>query len=667
MKNKLLLSLIFFTTTLAYSQDSCTTATTISAGTYTVTEITGTEPADPICSGGNTVATLSEWYVYTPNNDYTVTLSTDLETNTGRDTRFHVYSGSCDDLTCISGDDDSGAGYLSTSSFNVLFGNTYYIAFDNRWETQGFDFRLTEVPVINNPIAFTQQSISVSGDYKNCVVDMNGDFLDDIISVSATAIHINHQQNDGSFVETEYPTTNADYLPSWSIAAGDIDGNGYNDLLYGSGSGITFMKATDDGSSYLETSGSEYVFCQRTNFIDINNDGNLDAYSCHDVAPNVYYINDGAGNLAFNQGGLGDSPSGGNYASLWVDYDNDGDVDLFIAKCNGGGAEASARFNQLHRNNGDGTYTDVSTESGLHDPVQTWSSAWGDYDNDGFMDVFVGASSFVDGAHKFMKNNGDGTFTDATAGTGLDTFTGTSIEHITYDFNNDGYLDIFTADNTIMHNNQDMTFTPISVGFSVGAIGDLNNDGFLDVFNTNGNWYKNDGNDNNWIKVNTLGSTSNRNGIGARLQLVSALGTQIRDIRSGEGFRYMSSLTGHFGIGEDTSIESLTITWPSGIVDVISNPSINTTHTITEGSTLEVIDYSLENVVLYPNPSQNFIQLKTVDLTTVTPLIFDVNGKRIFNFSIVENRINIKQLATGTYVLLIQDGVQLSKYPFIKN
>jgi len=667
VKKITLLFLLSFTTALVYAQDSCTTAITITAGTYTVAEINGTDPASPICTGGNTVATLTEWYQYTPNNDYTVTLTTDLAVNNGKDTRFHVYSGSCTDLSCVSGDDDSGSGYLSTSSFNVLFGNTYYIAFDNRWETNGFDFQLTEVPVINHPISFTQQAISVSGNYKNCVVDMNGDFLDDIVTVSSTAIYINHQQTDGSFVETQFPTTNADFLPSWSIAAGDIDGNGYNDLLYGSGSGITFMKANDDGTGYLETSGNEYVFCQRTNFIDINNDGNLDAYSCHDVAPNVYYINDGAGNLTFNQGGLGDSPSGGNYASLWVDYDNDGDVDLFIAKCNGGGAQASARFNQLHRNNGDGTYTDVSTESGLHDPVQTWSSAWGDYDNDGFMDVFVGASTFVDGAHKFMKNNGDGTFTDVTAGTGLDTFTGTSIEHITYDFNNDGYLDIFTADNTIMHNNKDMTFSPINVGFSVGAIGDLNNDGFLDIFNSNGSWYKNDGNDNNWLKVNTVGNNSNKNGIGARLQLVSALGTQIRDIRSGEGFRYMSSLTGHFGIGEDTSIQTLTITWPSGIVDVISNPSINTTLTVTEGSTLDVVDYSLENVVLYPNPAKNFIQLKTIDLTKVTPLIFDVNGKRIFNFSVEENRINIKQLATGTYILLIQDGVQLSKYPFIKN
>src|SRR5690606_25994650 len=120
-----------------------------------------------------------------------------------------------------------------------------------------------------------------------------------------------------------------------------------------------------------------------------------------------------------------------NYGSVWIDYDNDGDQDLFIAKCRGG--SSSARINELHRNNGDGTFTDVSIESNLSDPVQTWSSAWNDFDNDGDMDVVVGASSTADGSHKFMRNNGDGTFTDITAGSGWDANTHLNIEHITFD------------------------------------------------------------------------------------------------------------------------------------------------------------------------------------------------------------------------------------------
>ena len=189
---------------------------------------------------------------------------------------------------------------------------------------------------------------------------------------------------------------------------------------------------------FTETSGPQYVFSQRSNFIDINNDGNLDAFVCHDVAPNVYYINDGVGNLSFIQGGLGDYPSGGNYGSIWIDYDNDRDMDMFIAKC---GGEVPRRTNQMHTNNGDGTYTENAAVLGLDDPMQTWSAAWGDFDNDGDMDVLVGASS---GSHKLMLND-NGAFTDVTSGSGVSALVSTSIEHVTYDFDNDGNKDAFVT------------------------------------------------------------------------------------------------------------------------------------------------------------------------------------------------------------------------------
>ncbi len=139
------------------------------------------------------------------------------------------------------------------------------------------------------------------------------------------------------------------------------------------------MMANNDGTAFTEVSGSEYVFSQRSNFADLNNDGQLDAFVCHDVVPNVYYINDGNGNLIFYQGadlngipsGLGLVSNGGNYGTVWIDYDNDRDMDLFIAKCRGGATEA--KINQLHRNNGDNTYTNVAenTRINLANPVQT--------------------------------------------------------------------------------------------------------------------------------------------------------------------------------------------------------------------------------------------------------------------------------------------------------
>ena len=108
---------------------------------------------------------------------------------------------------------------------------------------------------------------------------------------------------------------------------------------------------------------------------------------------------------------------------------------MFIAKC---GGETARRMNQMHTNDGNGNYTENAAAIGLADPMQTWSSAWGDFDNDGDMDVFVGASS---GSHKMMRNDG-GVFVDATAGTGISALTLTSTETVTYDFDNDGNLDL---------------------------------------------------------------------------------------------------------------------------------------------------------------------------------------------------------------------------------
>lgn len=115
---------------------------------------------------------------------------------------------------------------------------------------------------------------------------MNGDFLDDLISVSATNININYQLEGGGFNTVDNATTPANYTPSWSLAADDIDSNSYNDLLYGGGSGITFMMANHDGTAFTEISSSEYVFSQKSNFVDLNNDGHLEAFVCHDVHPN---------------------------------------------------------------------------------------------------------------------------------------------------------------------------------------------------------------------------------------------------------------------------------------------------------------------------------------------------------------------------------------------
>jgi len=614
MKKTLLTAITFLSAfSSLFAQATCSSAQVITAGTYTLDAVNGTEVPNPVCATGGTGATAGKWYKYTAPADYTVTVTTDFTANAGIDNRVNIYVGNCGALACVAGDDDNGTGYLCVVTFQVTQGTEYTIGFDNKWSSNGFVFELIETPpiVVNpNEVTFNPQNIpTITGDYKIAVADMNGDLMDDIVSVASNYVQIHYQQAAGGFNPVNIATSAATYMPSWSIAIADYNKDGYGDLLYGSGNGVTFMRSNITGTAYTQISNPQYVFSQRSNFTDLNNDGNLDAFVCHDVAPNVFYMNDGAGNLQFNQGGIGDHPNGGNYGSIWVDYNNDGFSDLFIAKCRGG--FNTAKINELHRNNGDGTFTNVSIPSNMADSVQTWSSAWNDFDNDGFLDAVIGASSFTDGGHKFMHNNGDGTFTDITANSGWDVFPHQSIEYVSYDFNNDGWADVFT-NGQIMFNNGDNTFTPISYAMSVGAVGDLNNDGFLDVQNGNTVYYSST-NSNNWTKLQLKGIESNSNGIGARVEIYGTWGKQIRDVQSGIGFRHMGTMNVHFGIGAATAIDSIIVKWPSGKIDLICNPAINTPMILTEGLVeLPLADFAASATTVPEGTTVNFDDASTI-------------------------------------------------------
>lgn len=155
--------------------DSCAQATAITPGTYTVDAVNGEAPTE-IC-GETTVATSGEWYTYTPTSDIYVTVNTSLSSNSDGDTRLFVYQGTCDNLVCVGvSDDNSSSDYYSTLSFNAEANTTYYIAFDNRWNSGGFDFELsTQVVDCSTSIPFTEDFVDDST-FGNCytVVDNDG-------------------------------------------------------------------------------------------------------------------------------------------------------------------------------------------------------------------------------------------------------------------------------------------------------------------------------------------------------------------------------------------------------------------------------------------------------------------------------------------------------------
>jgi hypothetical protein len=662
------------------SSDTCANAnnaTPISGpGVFNISDVNGTAPST-ICSGGTSVAQNGEWYRYIPSANYFVTVSSNLSQNSGKDTRVQIYSGSCGSLQCVAGNDDvGGSNFLSSTTFSAQAGETYYIAWDNYWNPSspfGFDFELSET-IIPPTVSFTTATISAPGIDRGAV-DMNGDSLDDIVSITSSIITVNYQQTNGTFNKVSHSLTGGIYTAGWSMAAGDFDRNGYNDLVYGNSDGAHVVKAKAGGNGYEIAATSHSIFTQRTNFVDFDNDGNLDVFLCDDTAPNEYFINNGSTLTLWEgddpgapiAGGLGVYSSGGNYGSVWVDYDSDGDADLFIAKC--GGLE-ERRKNQLFRNNGNLSFTEVSIAANMNDPLSTWSSAWGDYDSDGDMDCFVGSSLTLE-PHKLMQNN-NGVFADVTASSGLDVFTDKGHENQPFDFNNDGYIDIYSNGN-ILINDGDGTFTILSSGIpQEGAVGDLNNDGFLDVFN--GLIYYNDGNSNNWLKVCLTGTNSNINGIGARIEVSSpsfnnssSKKAQIRDVRSAEGFAYMSSLNSHFGLGTDTSINTVTVYWPSGTVDVVVNPSINDTLCITEGETLS-LESTLENdLILYPNPTKGLLNLNAnYGFENAIFSVFDITGKRVLNDRFNSNTIDVSELSSGNYILRVINNGVIKTQKFIK-
>jgi hypothetical protein len=670
MKKITLIVGLLFMAQFAKAQDTCGTASPITAaGLYVVAGIDGTEVPGPVCTENGAVPSTrppaGEWYAYTPTQDYTVTVSTNIAENNPRvDTRFHVYSGTCGNLACYAGDDDSGLNFSSMSTFNVTANTTYYIAFDNRWTSGGFTFQVIENPIVippATPVTYNTLNIpSITSQYNMCLVDMNGDHKDDIVGVSTGSLKIHYQQPGGTFTITEFAVPGSSKMPGWSMAAGDMNKDGYNDLLLGAGNGLTFWKSNATGTAYVSQNPGDDIFCQRTNYADLNNDGHLDAFSCHDIAPNCYYLNDGNNNFTFYQSTITPNAMnfgsiGGNYATIFIDYDNDGDSDVFVSKCSGPPCE-------VHRNDGNGVYTDVSAQAGINvTPISSWSSAIADFDNDGDMDIIIGSNGGV--RTKFFRNNLDTSnnveeaFTDITSGSGWDTDTSTNRDYIAYDFDNDGWVDVMGGGNKIMFNMHNGTFGSVAYpGVGIGPIGDVNNDGFLDIQNGS-NIRLAVPNGNNWIKVTLNGIASNSNGIGARVEIYGAWGKQIRDVRAGEGFTYASTLNAHFGIGTATEIEKIIIRWPSGEIDTINNPTINQTVNVIEGTTLATSNYTNTEFTLYPNPAQNFINVKwnaaTHNLTSAQ--IFDLQGRLVSKAALTNQKVAVDQLQTGTYILLLRD------------
>jgi len=525
---------------------------------------------------------------------------------------------------------------------------------------------------IFSQVTFTNHS-ELIGSYSNpgseCAVDMNGDYLDDYVRVTSSGVGVDFQNPDGTF-NSVFFSMSISNPPGWSIAAGDMDDDGFTDLILGNSNRVSILWAdSSDGINITgfteDDSDSTYIFSQRSNVVDIDNDGDLDAFVCHDVDESHPYRNDGSRNLTLDQSLIQTIDIAGNYASLWVDYDNDGDTDMYLTKCRQGSSPGDAsRDNAMYRNNGDGTYTEVAGSIGMKDNAQSWATVFEDFDNDGDFDAFTVNHDFQ---NRFMQNDGNGNFTDIIATTGINANDLGAWENQGADFNNDGWVDILSELSRELYlNNGDGTFTGYDLNFDEGGIGDFNNDGFLDVVRS-GNLWLNEGNENNWVKINLIGIESNNSGIGARIEIYGDWGIQIREIRSGQGFSHMSSLTGHFGLGTSETIDSIVIRWPSGTVDEHLDVDINTTQLYTEGEVLAVDDFASNQITVFPNPTSERLSFSYNGLSETPVKIVDINGRVVLNTIIDSgNGINVSSIKTGIYFVQLELENKSVSYKFIK-
>jgi len=472
---------------------------------------------------------------------------------------------------------------------------------------------------------FTDASASlnngtVSSGAPMSVADMNGDGLDDIVRLDeGTDLEIEYQQPDGSFTHQAWNT-----LPgseAWGMAIADADNNGYPDIFAGGAyDGLKLLLANDDGTDYeLTLLDGPDVFVQCVSFADIDTNGAVDLFVCHDDGLSSTYAGGGDGSFTYDLGLIRaettvPSDDSGNYGTTWTDYDLDGDLDLYIAKCRlfSNDPDDGRRLNLLFENDGDNEFTDVAEARGLRPPAQSWSADFADIDNDGDFDAFltthVSAPLVDHQASTLYENDGDNNYVDITAASGMvgdiadiDIGIQTHFE----DFDNDGFVDLLitgaSGEHRLFINNGDRTFTAENDPFPTGGpgvqsavVGDLNDDGFPDVVagfangynqpsNVNDRLFLNAGNDNHWLNVRLTGVESNASAVGAMVELHGDWGVQRREVRAGESYGIVNSFTRHFGIGEATAIDSVVINWPSGQVDTVLAPEIDQTIHVIEG------------------------------------------------------------------------------------
>ena len=407
---------------------------------------------------------------------------------------------------------------------------------------------------------------------------------------------------DGTFTDITQEAGVDDERWGTSCAFLDYDVDGDVDLYV-----VNYMKFSIAENQWWETRGIR-TYCSPTDQI---------AGSHFVGEPDLLYRNNGDGTFTDVTETAGISHRALGLAVAVGDYDNDGYPDIHIAN------DMEADF--LYRNNGDGTFTETADLTGTgYDgngfPGSGMGSAFGDYDNDGYLDLVVSNASSLP---VLLYQNEDALFfsdVSFTAGIGAVTlpYFKWAVEFLDYD--NDGLLDLFVANGHLQENialfsdstypqsdllfrntrRQDGTYHFTDASIEVGlaqlpkkvsrgaAFGDYDNDGDIDIFLNNSNQpatlLRNEGgNSNHWLTIQPIGTESNASGIGTRIVLKAGDLSLLKEVRSGASYLSQSDLRVHFGLGQNSEVDTVEIYWQSGHIERFSNLKSNQILRIKEG------------------------------------------------------------------------------------
>jgi enediyne biosynthesis protein E4 len=443
------------------------------------------------------------------------------------------------------------------------------------------------------------------------------------------------QREDGTFVDmTEQAGVTGMPQNSYSmgVAVGDYDNDGFEDL-YVTNYGANTLYHNNRNGTFTDVTRAAGVaasgWSASAGFFDEDNDGRLDLFVtryvnwsfqnnrycgekkpgfrayCHpdnyEGIANILYHNNGDGTFTDVSAKAGVANSGGKGLGLsFADYDDDGFVDVYVAN------DSVQSF--LYHNNGNGTFSEVGLLAGVgfNEDGKTFAGMgvdFNDYDNDGHPDLFV--TDLSNERYRLFRHNGDGSFRDVTNMSGVGgatlSFSGWSARF--FDYDNDGWKDIFAAQGHVMDTiektspnlrylqpmlllrNESGRFVRVTAGevFQTNwagrgaAFGDLDNDGDVDIVVSNVGQkavvLKNDGgNRRNWLAIQTIGTTSNRDGIGCRVKVVSPSGlSQYFTVSSAVGYLSASDKRLIVGLDRDSTAKLVEIRWPSGVVQKFEN------------------------------------------------------------------------------------------------